>query len=343
MYQREFERKARIGLVGVGSHAYRNLLPALHFLPAELVAMTSRGQEKLQKTAAEYGCRTYPTAKEMYENEELDGVIISVSLQMHPELAIEALSHGVNVFLEKPPAMRASQVEEMIAARGDKIAAVGFKKAFTPGAIKAREVLETYGKTAGLRSFLGVYPMTLPDNGAEILESRTFTNWLGNGCHPLSLMMSCAGDIRRICAHHMPGGQGMVAMEFANGAFGNLHLAQEPMQIESYHLYGGSWRLSIENTDRITFDRGIPFEYAYTDNFAPAGFDSGSVVWLPQNCVATLENKSLFMQGMVGELQEFLDAVLDGKKQTFTSLEFALKIMRAYEAVLLSEGSWIEL
>ena len=49
------------------------------------------------------------------------------------------------------------------------------------------------------------------------------------------------------------------------------------------------------------------------------------------------------MQGMVGQLQEFLDAVLDGKKQTFTSLEFALKIMRAYEAVLLSEGSWIEL
>ena len=52
MYQREFERKARIGLVGVGSHAYRNLLPALHFLPAELVAMTSRGQEKLQKTSS---------------------------------------------------------------------------------------------------------------------------------------------------------------------------------------------------------------------------------------------------------------------------------------------------
>ena len=75
MYQREFEKKARIGLVGVGSHTYRNLLPALHFLPVELVAMTSRGQEKLQKTAAEYGCRTYATAKEMYENEQLDGVV----------------------------------------------------------------------------------------------------------------------------------------------------------------------------------------------------------------------------------------------------------------------------
>lgn len=149
MYQREFERKARIGLVGVGSHAYRNLLPALHFLPAELVAMTSRGQEKLQKTAAEYGCRTYPTAKEMYENEELDGVIISVSPQMHPELAIEALSHGVNVFLEKPPTMRASQVEEMIAARGDKIAAVDFKKAFTPGPSRPGRSWRPTGKPPG--------------------------------------------------------------------------------------------------------------------------------------------------------------------------------------------------
>ena len=341
MYQREFEKRARIGIVGVGSHTYRNLLPALHFLPVELVAMTSRGQEKLRRTASEYGCRTYPTARDMYEQEALDGVIISVSPQLHPELALEALSYGVNVFMEKPPAMRADQIKQLLAARGDRVVSVGFKQAFTPGAIKAREVVAE-GTLSPLQSVLGVYPMTLPENGPEVLASGAFTNWLGNGVHPLSMMLSCAGPIRRLCAHRGKNGQGLVAMEFESGAFGNLHLAQEPAPIESYHFYGGDWRLSVENTDQITFDRGIPFEYAYTNNFAPAGFDSGSVVWRPQNCLATLENKSLFMQGMVAELDEFLRAVLGGAQTRWTSLEFALQVMNAYEAVLTSQGSWID-
>lgn len=339
MYQREFDKKARIGLVGVGSHAYRNLLPALHFLPAQIVAMTSRGQEKLHKTVDEYGCRAYATAREMYENEQLDGVVISVSPQMHPELTLEALSYGVNVFIEKPPAMYARQIEEMMAARNGKIVSVGFKKAFTPASVKAREVI---GKLDPLQSVLGVYPMTLPENGSQVLKSGEFINWLANGVHPLSMMLSCAGPLKRICAHRVSGGQGMVAMEFANGAFGNLHLAQEPAAAENYHFYGGSWRLSIDNIDHVTLDRGIPSEYGYTTTFAPEGFDSGSIVWRPQNCYASLENKSLFLQGMVQELAEFLFGILDGKPLQFSSLEFALQVMRAYEGVLLSEGAWVD-
>ena len=29
-YQREFERVLRVGVVGLGSHSYRNIMPALH-------------------------------------------------------------------------------------------------------------------------------------------------------------------------------------------------------------------------------------------------------------------------------------------------------------------------
>ena len=342
MYQREFDRKARIGLVGVGSHTYRNLLPALHFLPAKVVAMTSRGQERLRRTAEEYGCRAYATAREMYENEALDGVIISVSPQMHPELTLEALEHGVNVFMEKPPAMCASQIEQMMAAQGDRVVSVGFKKAFTPGAQKAREILADGGYGA-LQSVLGIYQMTLPEDGPGVLARMAFTNWLGNGVHPLSLMLSTAGPAKRLMAQRAENGAGAVLLQFESGAFGTLHLAQMPMQVESYHFFGGDWRLSIDNTDHIELDRGIPFEYGYTTSFAPPGTDSGAVVWRPQNCLASLENKSLFMQGIVDELREFLDAVLDGAPLRCSSLAFALQVMRAYEAALVSEGAWIDL
>ena len=39
MYQRDFERRLRVGLVGAGMHAYRNILPMFNFLPVELCAV----------------------------------------------------------------------------------------------------------------------------------------------------------------------------------------------------------------------------------------------------------------------------------------------------------------
>jgi predicted molibdopterin-dependent oxidoreductase YjgC len=87
VYQREFDRKIRVGIVGAGSHMYRNLLPALHHLPVELAAVCNRSPEKLNRTVAEYRCAAYTDPEEMYEKERLDGVIISVSPEMHPRLA----------------------------------------------------------------------------------------------------------------------------------------------------------------------------------------------------------------------------------------------------------------
>ena len=129
MYQREYTEKIKVGIVGTGSHTYRNLLPALHYLPVELKALCNRGEEKLRQTAREYPCNLYTDAEIMYSQEDLDAVIISVSPQMHPELAIRALRHGLHVFMEKPPAMTAQEVREIMRERKDRVVSVGFKKA----------------------------------------------------------------------------------------------------------------------------------------------------------------------------------------------------------------------
>ena len=41
-YQRQFENTLNVGIVGVGSHTYRNLLPILTYLPVTLRAMCAR-------------------------------------------------------------------------------------------------------------------------------------------------------------------------------------------------------------------------------------------------------------------------------------------------------------
>lgn len=342
MYQREYKKKIRVGLVGAGSHAYRNILPALHYLPVTLKAVCNRSQERLAGMEEEYVCHFYTSVQEMYGQEDLDAVLLCVSPQMHPSLALEALSRGLHVFMEKPPAMSADEVRSLIQARKDRIVSVGFKKACMPAAVKAREIAASpdYG---GAESILAVYPMSLPREGERVLERKEFTNWLGNGCHPLSFMISLGGTVRAVTALCGKSGQGSVILEFDNGMMGNLYLAGGPHPIEQYQIFAPGWNLRIENSDTVILNRGIPFEYAYTDNFAPEGDRHGAIVWRPQNCLATLENKALYIQGIVPELELFCHAVLNGEDVGATSLELALEVMKVYEAALRSEGRRIEI
>ena len=127
-YQREFETKLNVGFVGVGSHGYRNLLPVMTFLPVSLRAICDVDLALARKTASQYGVTAcYSRAREMFRNEDLDAVFLSVPYHLNPELTCEAFDAGLHVWLEKPPAVRASEVEEMIRHRNGKVAVVGFK------------------------------------------------------------------------------------------------------------------------------------------------------------------------------------------------------------------------
>ena len=200
-YQREFESRLKVAIVGVGSHAYRNILPAMTFLPVSLRAVCDIDPERVHSTASQYGVTAcYTNAEEMYRNEDLDAVFLCVSPQLHPQLACQAFDAGLHVWLEKPPAMRATEVEEMISHRKDRVAVVGFKKAFMPAADKVIEMLSTEGY-GPLRNMLAVYSMAVPEDGEKVLREREYTGWLANGCHPLSLMMRVGGAVSAVTVH----------------------------------------------------------------------------------------------------------------------------------------------
>ena len=339
-YQRDFVKRLNVGIIGIGSHGYRNILPLMNYLPVKVKAICNRTVEIGKITADQYACAHYQTPQEMYDREDIDAVFINVSPKLHPQMVMEALDRGKHVWLEKPVATRASEVQEMIAHRKDRVVVVGFKKAFMPAAQKAVEIAHSpkYGK---VRSILAVYPMTIPGNGREILEKRETPNWLINGVHPLSFMMAVGGRVTAVTAICNEARNGSLAVQFANGVFGTLHMSSGPQpRLERYAVYGENWQLDIENT-KITLYRGIPFVYGKTTNYVPAGDDGGAIVWDTSNCTATLENKAEFTQGMYDEMMYFCQCVLTGRTPEQGSLEFALAIMKVYEAALLSEGKTV--
>jgi predicted dehydrogenase len=341
-YQREFAKTLNVAIVGVGSHCYRNLLPTMTFLPVTIRAMCDINKEVLNKTARQYGVPAcYTSAKEMYEKEKLDAVFICVGPDKHPQLTCEALDAGLHVWLEKPPAMRAKQVEEMIRHRKDRTVVIGFKKAFMPSIQKVRELV-TAKESGRLYSILAEYRMAIPPDGKTVLETNKFTNWLANGCHPLSAMMSVGGKVVAVTVNANAVGAGACMLEFENGAIGNLHLA-EGMRgpTERYSFFCENAHITVENSLRVTLHRGIPFDYTRVRNYAPEGRDSGSIVWEPQNTLSTLENKALFTQGVFDEMKHFCDKALEGRPAELGTLEFGLEIMKVYEAALMSNGSRI--
>ena len=343
-YQRDFDRTVRLGVVGLGSHCYRNLLPTLAFLPVNIEAFCDQNEALLKQTAAQYGVEhCYTRTVEMYAHADLEAVLICVSPFAHPKLTCEALDAGLHVWMEKPPASRAQEVDDMIGKRGDRVVVVGFKKVFMPSMRKARELLSL--PTAGqLKSMLAEYRMAIPTNGREILEKGEITGWLANGCHPLSVMRYIGGPVARVTTHRSNRGGGACILEFACGAIGTLQLADGMRgHRERYSFYAEHAHVVVENASRVALHRGIPFTYSKTVDYAPPGTDSGTIIWEPQNSLATLENKALFTQGFYDELLYFLECVLHARIPEAGTLEFARDIMNIYEAALLSEGQTVEI
>ncbi|MFD4867509.1 Gfo/Idh/MocA family protein [Streptomyces sp. NPDC058412] len=337
-YQRDCERRLRVGLVGLGGHGYRTLLPALNNLPVRLSAVCDVDAALADRTARQYGAVPYTCQSDMLAGQALDAVLLAAPPQEHPALAVEALGHGLHVWMEKPPAVRAADLDPVIAARGDRVVVVGLKKVFMPAARKALELLAMPG-TGRLTSLYARYALSVPESGGELPARRTSSHWLAEGCHPLSLLLAAGGPVEAVDVHRGGLGDCLCVLRFAGGALGVLQMSENltmSQPFEQYTLVAEHGTVEILNGSRVTFQRGIPYEYGVTTSFAPEGTDGGLTTWEPQHSRAALENRSDFVQGIHAELDHFCRSVLRGSPATLGTLEFARQVMEVYEAALLA-------
>lgn len=106
----------RIGVIGAGGMA-RYHIGGFRKAGAEVVALADVNEEAARTAATGYGIeKAYGDVAELLAS-EVDAVSIIVPNKFHAPLAIQALEAGKHVFCEKPPAMNAAEVRDMIAAR----------------------------------------------------------------------------------------------------------------------------------------------------------------------------------------------------------------------------------
>lgn len=345
-YQRDAQKRVKIGLVGVGSHSYRNILPTLTYLPVELVAVTAAHTGRAAQVAAQYGAVAfYSSATEMYESGSIEAVLLCVSPERHPDLAIEAFNAGLHVWMEKPAALHAARVAEMIAAQNGKVGVVGYKKAFMPAVRKTLDILALAENTP-VRTILGVYPAAFPEDGRHALETGENNDWLSNGSHPLSAMLELGGDVQTVTTFRSKHDGAVIILQYKSGAIGNLHLplgVPKSQPFETYMVAAGSHSLTIENARKLTYQRGIDFNYAHGTSFAAGGLDGGATVWEAQDGLNSLENKAVITQGLYGSIEHFIASILSGRPAKTGTLYFAHHLTRVWEASLISGGHPVEL
>ena len=107
----------KVGVIGAGGMLQYHAA-GFRQAGAEIIAVADPAPGAAAKAAEKWGVRhVYDSVDAMLaECQELDAISIIVPNKFHAPLALQCLKAGKHVFCEKPPALKASEVAEMIAA-----------------------------------------------------------------------------------------------------------------------------------------------------------------------------------------------------------------------------------
>ncbi len=133
----------RVGVAGLGYWG-PNLARNFDDL-AELAWVCDASRERLAAFASRYpeANRTEDFA-EMLGDPDLHAVVIATPVPTHYVLARSALAAGKHVLVEKPPAMRAAEMDELVALAGerDRVLMPGHLLLYHPGVLKLKELID---------------------------------------------------------------------------------------------------------------------------------------------------------------------------------------------------------
>ena len=107
-----------VGLIGYGyaGRSFHSYLVSLE-RRMRLVAVSARDTERRKQAEREWGVKTYPTAKSLFDDGEVDLVVVATPHNTHAELTIKALKAGKHAVVDKIMCMNAREADAMILAR----------------------------------------------------------------------------------------------------------------------------------------------------------------------------------------------------------------------------------
>jgi len=172
----------RVGQVGLGYWG-RNLARNFDEL-ADLTWLCDLSEERRSEFASRYPrARVTGRFDDLLEDPDVEAIVIATDVPTHYELARLALSAGKHVFVEKPPAMRGAEMDELcaLAAERDLVLMPGHLLLYHPAVNKLKELIDG----GELGEVLYVYSNRV---NLGIVRSDESALW-SLGVHDLSVLM----------------------------------------------------------------------------------------------------------------------------------------------------------
>ena len=113
---------------------------------AELTWICDADDGALERTRARFPqARATTDFDELLADDALDAVIVATPVPTHAELARKALEAGKHVLVEKPPAMTAAEIDELVALAADRdlVLMPGHLLLYHPGVQKLKELVDS--------------------------------------------------------------------------------------------------------------------------------------------------------------------------------------------------------
>lgn len=143
----------KVAVIGVGAMG-RNHVRVYYELPdVKLVGVSDLDGNAAASATRLYSTQTFTDYRQMLDETKPDAVTIAVPTEYHRETALEVISRGIHLLIEKPIASTVEEGQEIIdaAAQANVRLQIGHIERFNPAVIALRQQLSenALGKEIG--------------------------------------------------------------------------------------------------------------------------------------------------------------------------------------------------
>jgi predicted dehydrogenase len=153
------DRTIRWGILGAAKIAREYLCPAIHMSErGVLAAVASRQPGRAEAMAARYGARVVEGYEALLADREVDAIYVPLPNRDHVSWTLDCLAAGKHVLCEKPIALAAPEIDDLIAARdrSGRFAAEAFMVTHHPQWHRVRQLVAS-GAIGRLRHVQGAF------------------------------------------------------------------------------------------------------------------------------------------------------------------------------------------
>ncbi len=316
----------KIGIIGAGRIGRVHAMNVSKYIPeANLVAIADVVKNVAAKVANELKIpKVYGDPTSIFEDDEIDAVLICSSTNTHADLIKKAANAGKHVFCEKPIALDLHQIDEAIAEvqKANVILQVGFHRRFDPSFRKLKEFVSSgkIGKPWLLK-------ITSYDPSPPPIEYIKVSGgiFLDMTIHDFDMARFLLGDVYEIYA------AGAVLVDDEIGKAGDVDTAATVLRFKTGAIgvitncrkatYGHDQRIEILGEEGIIMaDNPTPDTTVMANK---QGYHSAPLHYF------FLER---YQEAYVNEIKAFVKAIAEGREPPVTGLDGKIPVMMGYAA-----------